>query len=194
MNARPAGSGAIAANFSLLYDPRVGIIAELAETARETGAPDFIHYRASTCFTRPVGGVSGRFAATAAAPIREEAAARAVERRSLATPPPSTTATPYSLPAQANPNSLRSRPRFHHLQPEPARTARVPLCSLRFRHPRPLGERHRPGQGRIPPRARRPSSGTLMPISVAAVICPSRRQPPPVSPVARASRRRRSPG
>ena len=61
------GAGAIAASFSLLHDPRVGIVAEIAEAARESAAPDFIHYSARTCATTALGGVSGPLVATAAA-------------------------------------------------------------------------------------------------------------------------------
>jgi ribosomal protein S12 methylthiotransferase accessory factor len=75
-----AGTAAIAANFDLLHDEKVGIVAHLGEITRISGAPDFIHFAARTADPGALGGARGPFLASAAGADREAAASRAVQR------------------------------------------------------------------------------------------------------------------
>jgi ribosomal protein S12 methylthiotransferase accessory factor len=69
---------ALRAAFDELYDPRVGIVAELCEAERGRGAPDWFHAAAVTADPGPLGGVPGRCRAGAAGSSRDAAFAGAV--------------------------------------------------------------------------------------------------------------------
>jgi ribosomal protein S12 methylthiotransferase accessory factor len=68
----------IAANIDFIFDPRVGIVGEVAELPREPGAPDFIHIRARGCDTGAFVAQRNRRAAECAAIDRGRAIASAV--------------------------------------------------------------------------------------------------------------------
>ena len=68
----------IAAAFDQLHDPRFGIIAAVAELRRPPEAPAYVHARAETCGTVPLGGTGGPFRSVAAATTRSSALAGAV--------------------------------------------------------------------------------------------------------------------
>lgn len=69
---------AIAAVFDQLHDPKLGIVSGIGEIGHEPGAPDYIHAHARTCNAAALGGVGGRFSATAAGTSRGQAFAGAV--------------------------------------------------------------------------------------------------------------------
>lgn len=71
-------TAAIRAAFDDLYDPRVGVVAELHEVERARGAPDWFHAAASTADTGPLGGLAGRWRTGAAGATRDAAFAAAV--------------------------------------------------------------------------------------------------------------------
>jgi ribosomal protein S12 methylthiotransferase accessory factor len=80
---RPDAGGVIAANFHLIFDPRVGIVSRIAELGREASGPDFIHVAARTCDPAPLGGAAGPFSLSVAETGREAAISKAI-RASIA--------------------------------------------------------------------------------------------------------------